>query len=112
MINIKIGASEDRDEARVNQFGSATFECKVRPSTRELSARIVGTITQSRKKYWIVSKPNRQVGDKPRERVSVSLNADVAKAIREWAEQRQTTVSAIAEDAIKDYLGLDDAARP
>ena len=109
---ISIHEDEDPKVAMEEEWGKAYFLSKTKPKTAELAARIAGKINQSvmedgkrrRFAWWVVAKPNRQVGDQPKDKVTITLDRDLLEAVDREAEQAETYRSSIIELAIRRYL--------
>lgn len=101
---VKAHEDENLEMVREDIFGKACFISKTKPRTAELQARIVGTITQSRKKYWVVSKPARQVGTEPKERITISLDAGLYRRLTAHAEGLACSKTEVVEKALAGYL--------
>ncbi|MEO1208575.1 MAG: hypothetical protein AAFX78_03450 [Cyanobacteria bacterium J06638_20] len=111
---IKLHEDEDWEVAKEELFGKAYYLAKT-VKTAATQANVVGVLKrplplepgQRRRKFdkrFVVRKPNRQEGDKPKERRTVSLDADLVKAADAKAEELQTYFSFVVEDALKAYL--------
>ncbi len=108
-----ITAHEDENlkEILESEWGKSYFTCKTKPKTAALKDRVAGKITQpgpdgKRITYWVVAKPPRQQGDRPKESKTVTLPAEVVEATEARAEAEQTYFSTIVEAALRAYLGL------
>lgn len=101
---VKAHEDEDLEKVREDVFGRACFISKTKPKTQELQQRIVGTITQSRKKFWVVAKPARQVGAEPKVRATLSLEADLHRRMEKYATDNGLTKTDVVEAALKEFL--------
>lgn len=109
---ISIHEDEDPKIAMEEEWGKAYFLSKTKPKTAELVARIAGKINQTtmedgkrrRFAWWVVAKPNRQVGDVPKERVTITLDHDLLAAVDNKAVEVETYRSTIIEQAIRLFL--------
>ncbi|MEO1399696.1 MAG: hypothetical protein AAFV72_00395 [Cyanobacteria bacterium J06635_1] len=86
MKEISIPKDTDLDWARVEYFQKASFICKKKPRNKALVEQILGTIRQNRKKYWVVAKPGRQIGDKPKVSKRFELPEDLCDWLKTQAE--------------------------
>lgn len=103
MLEISIKSSEDIEAVRESAFQKSSFICKKKPRTKVLVDRILGTITQSRKKYWVVAKPGRQVGDRPKVDKRFKLDPELVDFIEALAKTRRCYQVDIVEAALKEY---------
>ena len=109
---ISIHEDEDPKIAMEEEWGKAYFLSKTKPKTAELAARIAGKINQSvmedgkrrRFAWWVVAKPNRQAGDAPKDKVTVTIDHDLLAAVDRKAEEAETYRSTIIEQAIRLFL--------
>ena len=109
---VSIHEDEDPKVTMEEEWGKAYFLSKTKPKTAELAARISGKINQTviedgkrrRLAWWVVAKPNRQAGDQPKDKVTITIDHALLEAIDREAEQAETYRSSIIELAIKLYL--------
>lgn len=110
--SVSIHEDEDPKLVMESQWGKSYFLCKTKPKTPELASKISGKINQTviedgkrrRLAWWVVAKPARQVSDRPKERVTITVDSTLLEAVDARAEQEQTYRSTVIERAIRVYV--------
>lgn len=110
---VSIHEDEDPKLVMESQWGKSCFMCKNKPKTTEIANRVIGKMTQTslsedgkrrRLTWWVVAKPPRQVSDRPKERVTITLDPTLLEAVDARAEEEETYRSTVIEQAIRVYI--------
>ena len=115
---IKIHEDENFDTVMIDIWGRSFFLSKSQPKG-QFKDKVVGVISrpmplqpgQKRRrneKRWVVSKPSRQIGAKPRERANISLDSDLKVQADKLADEKfEGNFSALVEAALQEFLLAD-----
>ncbi|MBD2261354.1 hypothetical protein [Pseudanabaena sp. FACHB-2040] len=95
---------EDPNQVMLDEFGKAYFLAKKKPTTAALLDRVTGTIVQGRITHYVIAKPARQIGDRPKVEKKFKLDADLVEAIEDRAEQDRCFLVDVVEAALSKYL--------